>query len=297
MYLSRVTLKPDIGQNSQLGRLLQSNTYGTHQLLWDLFDQEKRDFLYREEVAKEQLKQHAGAKGEPVYYVLSVTRPRESTPLFTVESKEYRPQFQAGQRLSFCLTANPVVTRDKKRCDLVMDEQLVFFRQACKEIGLSCEGSKGDLKRRLMENQRASAVTDYLCSYLSQSRCFADAVAGHSVDVLLGLATQEAVSRRLIQWLAHNPSRDGLFSIAEQEVEDDDGDREITVPVFQWQRYRIHPLPQKDASARKQQARFLSVDISGELIVKDPEGFLTMINNGIGPAKAFGCGLMLIRPR
>lgn len=295
MYLSRVTLKPDIGRNSQLGRLLQSNTYGTHQLLWDLFDQEKRDFLYREEVAKEQLSNHVGAKGEPVYYVLSAAMPNENTPLFNVEAKEYQPQLQVGQHLAFRLTANPVVTRDKKRCDLVMDEQLAFLCQSCIELGLPAQGGKRELKAQLLDAQHATVVLDYLCSYLSQSRYCSEVVKERRVDALLGLAVQEAVSRRLIQWLAHNPSRAGLFSIVDRELDDDYGGGEISVPVFQWQSYRTHPLPQKDITPRKQQARFLSVDISGELIVKEPDGFLAMVKKGIGPAKAFGCGLMLLR--
>jgi len=295
MYLSRVTLKPDIGRNSQLGRLLQSNTYGTHQLLWDLFDQGKRDFLYREEVAKEQLSKHVGAKGEPVYYVLSTVIPNGDTPLFNVESKEYRPQFQVGQHLAFRLTANPVVTRDKKRSDLVMDEQLAFLRHSCTDLGLPSQGSKRELSAQLLDSRRSSAVLDYLCSYLSQSRYRSEIVKERRNDVLLGLAIQEAVSRRLLKWLAHNPSRAGLFSILERELEDDYCDSEISVPVLQWQSYRTHPLPQKDVGHRKQQARFLSVDMSGELMVKEPDGFLDMIKHGIGPAKAFGCGLMLIR--
>ncbi len=118
----------------------------------------------------------------------------------------------------------------------------------------------------------------------------------HEVGTLLGLAIQEAVSRRLCYWLAHNPSREGVFSIVERELESDGGEQEMTVPVFEWQSYQSHPLPQKDLSKTKQQARFLSVELSGELQVHDPERFVAMLSTGIGAAKAFGCGLMLIRP-
>ncbi len=37
------------------------------------------------------------------------------------------------------------------------------------------------------------------------------------------------------------------------------------------------------------------VDLSGRLIVRDPALFLRAITKGIGPAKAFGCGLMLVK--
>lgn len=41
--------------------------------------------------------------------------------------------------------------------------------------------------------------------------------------------------------------------------------------------------------------RFSSVDYSGELVVTDPERFQRTLANGLGHAKAFGCGLMLVR--
>jgi CRISPR system Cascade subunit CasE len=41
--------------------------------------------------------------------------------------------------------------------------------------------------------------------------------------------------------------------------------------------------------------RFSTLDLSGLLTVTDPERFARVLNNGIGPAKAFGCGLLLVR--
>jgi CRISPR system Cascade subunit CasE len=41
--------------------------------------------------------------------------------------------------------------------------------------------------------------------------------------------------------------------------------------------------------------RFTTVDFSGELTVVDPTAFCAAIQIGVGRAKAFGCGLMLIR--
>lgn len=42
--------------------------------------------------------------------------------------------------------------------------------------------------------------------------------------------------------------------------------------------------------------RFTTVDFSGILSVTDPDAFQKALFQGIGPAKAFGCGLLLIRP-
>lgn len=39
-----------------------------------------------------------------------------------------------------------------------------------------------------------------------------------------------------------------------------------------------------------------TIDFSGILTVKDPEVFLNTLHQGVGPAKSFGCGLLLVRP-
>jgi CRISPR system Cascade subunit CasE len=44
------------------------------------------------------------------------------------------------------------------------------------------------------------------------------------------------------------------------------------------------------------QVRLSTVDFNGLLTVFDPERFKEALYHGIGPAKGFGCGLMLVRP-
>jgi CRISPR system Cascade subunit CasE len=56
--------------------------------------------------------------------------------------------------------------------------------------------------------------------------------------------------------------------------------------------YQQHLLRKKG----NEKIRFSSVDFSGTLIVTDPEKFKDILFSGIGPAKAFGCGLMLVKP-
>ncbi|MBS0126539.1 type I-E CRISPR-associated protein Cas6/Cse3/CasE [Thetidibacter halocola] len=46
---------------------------------------------------------------------------------------------------------------------------------------------------------------------------------------------------------------------------------------------------------RKGQPQFGIIDLVGHLEVTDPEPFLAQLGKGFGRAKAFGCGLMLIR--
>lgn len=55
--------------------------------------------------------------------------------------------------------------------------------------------------------------------------------------------------------------------------------------------YRQHVLPK----GRGRAIRFSSVDYEGLLEVTDPERLIETLAQGVGRAKAFGCGLMLIR--
>jgi CRISPR system Cascade subunit CasE len=45
----------------------------------------------------------------------------------------------------------------------------------------------------------------------------------------------------------------------------------------------------------KQEYMLRTQDFSGVLTVADPEIFVKSLYNGIGAARAFGCGLMLVR--
>lgn len=47
---------------------------------------------------------------------------------------------------------------------------------------------------------------------------------------------------------------------------------------------------------KRELIRISTVDFSGELTVTDPALFNTALLSGIGHAKAFGCGLLLVRP-
>lgn len=64
-----------------------------------------------------------------------------------------------------------------------------------------------------------------------------------------------------------------------------------TMRVSQYQQHALKkPAP-------KSKIRFSSLDYNGELTVTDPERLCRVLVEGIGPAKAFGCGLMLLRRR
>ena len=123
-YLSRVHLRGDasvavlapllLGNTGRGGRGTQSG----HHLIWSLFADRanrRRDFLWRE-------------MAPGVFYVLSARRPENSHGLFEIAApKPFSPVLEPGDRLQFCLRANPVVRRrDPNRGrsvkhDVVMD--------------------------------------------------------------------------------------------------------------------------------------------------------------------------------
>ncbi len=56
--------------------------------------------------------------------------------------------------------------------------------------------------------------------------------------------------------------------------------------------YHQHILPRKNGNKN---GNISTLDLQGHLSVTDPQKFLTRLTTGFGSAKAFGCGLMLIR--
>lgn len=66
------------------------------------------------------------------------------------------------------------------------------------------------------------------------------------------------------------------------------------------ERYRQHTLTRpgrksSTGSRADKPIRFSTLDFVGSLRVADPEPFVNMLFQGLGPAKGFGCGLMLVR--
>lgn len=256
MYLSRIQLSGSIAEYSQLGKLLQSNSYGMHRLLWDLFEPaEHGRFLFREESSAEQL---GRLRQIPLYYVLSSTPPKPQSPLFDIQTKPFSPVLKAGDNLGFRLRANPTVARreagakNSRRHDVTMDAQRQWLQAACTQRQLPLSGKKGDLKAMLL------AHPDFL---------------GKAGNERLENELAEAVAAANQQWLADRADKHGFM-----------------IGSLQTTGYRWNALPEKG-----REAGFSSLDYEGLLTVTDPEQFIQALTAGIGPAKAFGCGLMLIR--
>jgi CRISPR system Cascade subunit CasE len=98
-----------------------------------------------------------------------------------------------------------------------------------------------------------------------------------------------------LRWLRQQATRAG-FRLVEEEVEaiGQDGLLDAGGPTraaLRVEGYRQHRIVRRGATA----IRFSTLDFEGLIEVTDPAVFLTKVQAGFGPQKAFGCGLMLLR--
>lgn len=221
MHFSRVRVHPDRLDPDKLAAVLTGGGYSLHQLLWELFPGEPdadRDFIYRRE----------SENGWPMFYLVSDRAPLGVPGLFEVETKPYSPRLSSGQRLSFSLRVNPVVTRKndsggRSRHDVVMDA-----------------------KRQNRDR-------------------------GEEIP------TPDVITREGTRWLIGRAKKAGF---------------EVDSRLIRVEGYLQHRIAKPGT---RKPIRFSTLDFSGILTVRHPEPFTRMLFNGLGPAKAFGCGLMLIR--
>jgi CRISPR system Cascade subunit CasE len=291
MHFSRVRIRPDV---RDLHLLISGNEYGAHQLLWKLFpgNDAGTRFLFREEVAREQMPFHKGVRGEPVYYVVSELKPASRHPIFAVESKPYTPRLAKADRLAFRLRANPTIARksdgkrNSVRHDVVMDAQYHLLREIAEDLGITATGEKSKIKMQLLSSWRelsdTSSIEGKLRSIICENERYVEvAICPLNPSKLLDLALKSRMDKSLENWLCNRAERLGFVLVR---------GKQRGRLKFQAEGYRWHALPKKGKSAG-----FSSVDFEGELEVLDPEVFSKALFQGIGPGKAFGCGLMLVR--
>jgi CRISPR system Cascade subunit CasE len=285
MYFSRVRIKKGISKSPGLHRLITGSRYSAHKLLWDLFPgSRRRHFIFREEIAGEQLDYRSNAKGEPVYYMVSQEAPSNSI-LFEVDTKQYSPKLKTGIRLAFKLRANPTVakkTDGKKRStrhDVAMDAQRGLLLKLADELGIKREGTKSELRTAVLSKLEGSPqIKTRLSQLVETMEMTTDDL---EAPALLDWALTTYADQALADWLMDKGKRGGFNLIPRANSNG---------IALQAGSYRRHALPEKGSSAG-----FYSVDFDGVLEVVDPDVLTAALFNGIGPSKAFGCGLMLVR--
>ncbi|SFX34278.1 type I-E CRISPR-associated protein Cas6/Cse3/CasE [Marinospirillum alkaliphilum] len=272
MYLSKINLKAEPEAREKLVSLVHGGIYASHQLLWQLFTTEpQRHFLFRQE----QDDGYKVGKGEPFFYVLSKQAPSDDEGFFDIQTKPFHPVLKPGDRLGFTLRVNPTICRQGKRHDVLMDARISWLAQQTAALGSTPVTSQRALKESLLDKATDMHLESWRSLILaSDHRDALETCEGRkaTLDLVLKVVADQAVKA---WWISRLP-RLGLAVGAED--------------VFQCTGYLQHGLTRKSEAAR-----FSSVDLTGQVTVEDPQMFIKEWSAGIGRAKAFGCGLMLIR--
>jgi CRISPR system Cascade subunit CasE len=139
MYLSRVRVATEGLDRNALLALMAGDAYGNHQLLWQLFtDQQKRNFLFRQEIEQEQLSPDSDPRGLPLFYVLSEEPPTNVPGLLQAETKTLIPKLRQGDRLAYRLRANPTIARKQAGRDRsVRHDVLMDAKKQCQQAGVT----------------------------------------------------------------------------------------------------------------------------------------------------------------
>lgn len=240
MYFSVITPEDDLLR--QAAHELMQGPYTEHKWLWQFFPSEKdqkRDFIYRRHEVDVSGK-HEVVK-VPRFYVVSPRAPVAFGAAWRVDSREYAPRLQQGQRLSFELRANPVISKKdaagkSRRHDVVIDAK----QKLLIEKGFPPEAKWKAWKE---EDKRPSLY--------------------------------EVATPACLGWLDRRAAAAGF--------------RVISAEVDAYQQVKERKTNEQG------DIQLSTVDFSGELIVEDPALFQVTLFHGLGHAKAFGCGLLLIK--
>lgn len=222
MYLHKISVDKE---SSIKKRKKWHDAYSLHQKIWALASQDKkqkRNFLYRVE--------YDSYQNVKDIYLLAPYQITSQNGVKVAISPRYQPKIEKNERLSFKLTANPIIKR--------------------KENGKAKEYSLiMDAKQRFKINKQ-----DYLDQY--------------SLD--------ELIYDVGIKWLNRKGEQHGFLV------------KRFEVIINNEREYNIRPIGRQEYTLR-------TLDFSGILTVTDPSLFLKTLYKGVGSAKSFGCGLMMVK--
>ncbi len=206
------------------------------------------------------LYRYESVKGWPTFYTVSAREPEDSSGLWEVSPKNYEPRLSKGERLAFKLRVNPIQHDKKERTEA----EIEAWRASRKARSLK---EKLPTKKRIRHDVVMEAKTRLNFKEMP-----------HDKRPHVATLIQEAG----VAWLKARETEQGFL------VEDDK--EKPTVRADGYCQHRLF----KGKGAKP--ITFSTLDFNGILTVTDPDTFIEdSLYNGIGPAKAFGCGLMLVR--
>ena len=243
MFISKVTLtslSEVLAGSPHLGAI--NTIYHQHQMLWTLFPDTPKGhmtLLFRQEYDK------------PLGFI--VVSEKAPTPCagWEIQTKPYAPMLNHGDVLTFKLTANPVVTRDGKRHDIVMDAITIL--------------KKKEKEEQAQKKQVSGVAKDEKKKEIPPDRA--------------------AISREVgLDWIRKKGQKHG-FEILRSEAEFEGEKEQLNITGYTQHRFE----------GQGKSIRLSTLDFDGVLRVTDPTLFQKIVLQGLGPAKGFGCGLMLVR--
>lgn len=197
-------------------------------------------------------------EAEPgLFYLLSARPPVDAHRLFQLDPpKPFAPALAPGDGLAFSLRVNATVSRQ-----------------------VATDGASGGEGRG--RGERCDIVMDALRAVPTEERAGARRAL---LDEVAGAWMQR-------QGLTHGFTLDAR---AADDGEDEDGgdDRPTRGALLRVTGYRVLRIARGRRAGRLQLG---VLDLEGVLTVRDPQALLAAIRQGIGRAKAFGCGLLLVR--
>jgi CRISPR system Cascade subunit CasE len=257
-YFSRVRIDLAGLDRRELHRITSGDAYADHALVWRLFPSDadaKRDFIFRAE---------RDAEGWPEYYVVSRREPQSVPGLLRVEVKPYAPCLEAGDRLHFRLRANPT----EVTAESMSTGDLARYNARRAQAGLA---QKPNRVRRQFHDVLMAAKRR------------------HPLDENAPAELREARTRALDEaakaWIFKRFAEAGLRPLARLARLSG-----RTEPAMDWTGYTQHRLDH-----RGRRIQFSSVDYEGMVEVEDAGKVQVALTDGMGRAKAFGCGLLLVR--
>lgn len=273
LYFSRARLKASRGEAlAPLARALLAGTKGetaaqAHRIVWMLFGEgreseavadaggKNRLFLWREK-----------SPGE--FYILSCVPPQNPHGLFALDTQEFSPALAGGDVLRFALRANPVVTR--------------------KRPGAEGKG-KRDGKGRL-RGIRCDIVMDALkpLEGAEARKMRKDLTAEQMMEPAERAKAREVLTAQAARAWMESQGRKAGFELVRKS---DAGDEFFLTAA----NYGAVRIPRLRGRRHDEPATFGVLDLEGLIRVTNPSAFIAKLADGFGKAKAFGCGLMLIR--
>jgi len=254
-YLSRISPKLDLSYK-QIMAMGALTPYGQHQTLWRLFDLPKST---TKDKADFLFRFEIDKRNKlPVFYVISCKQqPRDREGIWNIESKIYNPDIREGDKFAFKLRANPVQLEKKERHDDEIDE----WQSRRNRLGFK---EKETTKKRIRHDVVMEAKTILKTTGVSREKW------PHMNEIIHNAG---------IKWLKKRSCENGFI------FRDDDENCEVRADSYQMNQF----------FKNKKNVKFSSLDFTGKLTVTEPSIFKKLLFTGIGPAKGFGCGLMLVK--